>query len=305
MKQIHKDYYGPFLLEPTKLTRLLDRIHERLGEQKPTQILDHFEVFLSGNRREEMETLDEVLAVENSRRHRIERLLLISSAATDGAIRPEYEVQVDFGVLKTVQNSNNKSRVIAVSVSSDHSGWASQTLSEVEEQVERTQMRYTPPMVALVTILVTLLFAAMFQIARTDQSADISKTMWLRSADVERLDKILSQNRPVTDEEMREITTMQLRNLVAERRTPPPPPPGRTKQLVFLGVPIVLVLGCVVVLLGTCYPGAVFLWGDEVQRYADLLNRRKAAWGIIVSVIVVGLLSKMLYEGIVMLTPNN
>ena len=32
MKQIDKDYQQPFLIEPTKLTRLVDKIHDRLGE---------------------------------------------------------------------------------------------------------------------------------------------------------------------------------------------------------------------------------------------------------------------------------
>jgi hypothetical protein len=91
---------------------------------------------------------------------------------------------------------------------------------------------------------------------------------------------------------------------MAERRSSSPPPrPGRTKQSLFIGIPLALVLGCVLVLLITCYPKAVFLWGDEVDRYAALVQRRKAAWGIIVSVIIVGLLSKMLYEGIVMMKP--
>lgn len=66
----------------------------------------------------------------------------------------------------------------------------------------------------------------------------------------ERLGQILNQNRPVTDEEMREIMTMQLRNLMAERRSSSPPPrPGRTKQALFIGLPLALVLGCVLILL--------------------------------------------------------
>ena len=32
MKQIRKEYDRPFLLEPTKLTRLMNSIHERLSQ---------------------------------------------------------------------------------------------------------------------------------------------------------------------------------------------------------------------------------------------------------------------------------
>ena len=99
MKEIHKEYDRSFLLEPTKLTRLLEKIHERLDEHPHATRRDHFEAFLAGNRREEMASIDDVLALENSRKHRIQRLLIVCSAATQGAVRPEPEVQVDFGGL--------------------------------------------------------------------------------------------------------------------------------------------------------------------------------------------------------------
>ena len=96
MIHVHKEYQEAFLLEPTKLGRLVDKIHERLGDHQNTTPHDTFEVFLTGNRREEMTTLDQVLALDNSSRHRITRLVITCSASTLGATRPEHEVQVDF-----------------------------------------------------------------------------------------------------------------------------------------------------------------------------------------------------------------
>ena len=46
MKQIQKDYVRPFLLEKTKLDRLLDIIHGLLNEHGNTTKHDDFEVFL-------------------------------------------------------------------------------------------------------------------------------------------------------------------------------------------------------------------------------------------------------------------
>jgi hypothetical protein len=43
----------------------------------------------------------------------------------------------------------------------------------------------------------------------------------------------------------------------------------------------VIVVCCGFALLMTCYPKAVFLWGDEVERYAHLLQRRTILWSII------------------------
>jgi hypothetical protein len=43
---------------------------------------------------------------------------------------------------------------------------------------------------------------------------------------------------------------------------------------------------------------AVFLWGDEVERYNNTLQRRRIVWNIIVGVTVVGVLSKFFFEGL-------
>jgi hypothetical protein len=58
----------------------------------------------------------------------------------------------------------------------------------------------------------------------------------------------------------------------------------------------VLVALCVTVLLTTCYPTAVFFWGDEVQRHERTLQRRKLLWGFIATVTLVGLSSRLLFE---------
>ena len=85
MIHVHKEYQQAFLVEPTKLGRLIDKIHERLGDHQNTTLHDSFEVFLTGNRREEMTTLDHVLALDNSRKHRITRLVITCSASSLGA----------------------------------------------------------------------------------------------------------------------------------------------------------------------------------------------------------------------------
>ena len=88
MQHINKEYKQAFLLEPTKLTRLIDKIHERLNDQQNTTQRDHFEVFLSGDHREEVSSLDQVLALANWRKHKITRLVIVCSASTAGAERP-------------------------------------------------------------------------------------------------------------------------------------------------------------------------------------------------------------------------
>jgi hypothetical protein len=62
------------------------------------------------------------------------------STSIPGAVRPDHEVQVDFGCPKTITSSGSTSTttVVAVNVRSAAAAWADRTLSEVEEQIERT-----------------------------------------------------------------------------------------------------------------------------------------------------------------------
>jgi hypothetical protein len=303
MKHIHKEYQQAFLLEPTKLNRIVDKIHERLADHPHCALRDSFEASLTGDRREEMTTLDDVLALDNSRKRKVERLIILCSAATPNAAKPEHEVQVDFGFLKTGSATPGSTpKAVAISVRSDATSWASRTLSEVEEQVERTWLHYTWRLwlvflgILLAVVLFIVVITSPFISLRDSTRAD---SLWLQSSDVDRIEAMLREHPTLTDENLREIATMQLRNVLGLSRPPRSiPPPNQVARTLFLGIPLSVILVCVLVLIITCYPTAVFLWGDEVDRYANTVQRRKIIWNIISGVIVVGVLSKFLFEGV-------
>ena len=94
MNQVHKNYPYPFILEPTKLTRLQEVLHDRYREDK-SDPEDHFEVFLTGNHVLEMKTLEAVLQVENSRKKEIERVRISSRGrGTDGDVKHRVIVEL-------------------------------------------------------------------------------------------------------------------------------------------------------------------------------------------------------------------
>jgi hypothetical protein len=298
--QIHKEYSRYFLFEPTKLTRFIDKIHERLADHQHTTTHDYFTVFLTGNRSEELTNVDDVLALDNSHKHKIQRLLIVCSASTAGAARPEHEVQVDFPNLQspTLTADRSKKTAVAIGVRSDIAGWANRTLSEVEEQVERAWQYYVQPVLLLIGIAACSLAILMFLIAPPERRDDY-RGMWLKGSDLERVDALVREQRIITDQELREVVTRQLRNVLENERPQQSTVKGGTRQLLFIGIPLTIVVACALFLLITCYPRAVFLWGDEVQRYANMLQRRKILWGAIGAILFVGLLSKFLYEGVV------
>jgi len=129
--------------------------------------------------------------------------------------------------------------------------------------------------------------------------------LWLDQKALDRVEQIVNENRPMTDEEIREITTAQLRNvLLYKRPRPEPPRPGRTRRLLLIGIPFLLVMGLAGYLVVTCYPRSVFLWGDEVDRYNAILQRRRVLWSVIVGIVIIGVLGKFLSEAFLSWIPN-
>jgi hypothetical protein len=290
MSHLHKEYSKPFLLEPTKLRRLVDRIHDRLSDHANTIQHDVFEVFFTGNRRAEMADLDQVLALDNSKTQKITALEITCFASTPGAARPEHEVQVGFARPKP-SSTGSTSKVVAVSVRSNASGWASRTLSEVEEQVERNWLEYWPQIAGLLGLGFVLLFVLIVQVVTPANR--LSSNWFLTDSEA-----ILVERPTLTDADLRQVSTAQLRNLVEDRKSVRAARENRSRRSLFLLVPIGVVVGCAVVLAGTCYPQAVFLWGDEEKRYANITQRRKALWGVIVGVTVIGISSRLLFDGV-------
>ena len=74
------------------------------------------------------------------------------------------------------------------------------------------------------------------------------------------------------------------------------------RGLFLLVAAIVAIIACIIVLF-TCYPSAVFLWGDEKSRYDAALQRRKVAWGILIGSLVGGIISKVWYDVLSKLVP--
>jgi hypothetical protein len=304
MKVIHKEYEQAFLVEPTKLNRIVGKVHERLGDHSNCTTRDSFEAFLTGNQREEVTTLDELLALDNSHKHRVERLVILCSASMPDAARPEHEVQVDFDCPKPASaNPGSATKAVTISVRSDVAAWASRTLSEVEEQVERTWLHYTWPVSSLF-VLAIMLFVVMLYPFISLRGRPRADTLWLYQTDVDRIEAMLKERPALTDEQVREISTMQLRNVLGFPKRQTSVQANEVTRIVFLVAPAFVVIVCIVILLKTCYPRAVFLWGDEVDRHANRMQRRKIIWNIIIGVAVVGVLSQVFVQGLLSWLPH-
>lgn len=290
---VQKQYERSFLLEPTKLSRIVDTIHQRLGDHPDTFKLDRFEIFSTGNRRDLVTSLGAVLDFDNTRRHEIERLLLTCTASRPGATIIEHEVQVDFGAPKPGPTPTN-GKLVTVAVQSNDSGWASRTLAEVEEQIERTWQSVTVPLVTLVLLLfgVLVLIASQFLYVQPEASW---RSMWLDDRDMPRVQALLAPGHTLTESELREIATLQLRNVAVTKRAPPPMTPQQRQTRLYLVIPLSLVLVCTLLLVTTAYPYNLFLWGDEIDRYARAIQRRKILWSLVAGMTIAGVSANLLF----------
>jgi hypothetical protein len=296
MKQINKEYPKGFLLEPTKLTRIIDKIHERLEDHQPTMKRDQFDVFLTANRHEQINKVEDVLSLDNSRKQQITRLIISCSAGKKVAARLDDEIQVDFGGKTTASTSNI--RVVAISIRSDDAGWANRTLSELEEQVERTWLSSQPVLLLAALLVIALTLVGLLLTSNLAFRYDDSRTMWLRETDMDRVERLVGDDKVLTEEGTRELETLKLRNLLKTYKPKQSPKEGRSRRIAVVGIPLILIIICVLFLMATCYPKAVFLWGDEVTRYASILQRRKVLWGVIIGITPIGVLANFLFAGI-------
>jgi hypothetical protein len=140
-----------------------------------------------------------------------------------------------------------------------------------------------------------LLIASQAAPARLSLSSD---WWWLTSSDLDRVEAMLAHRPTLTDEDLREVSTMQLRNILEARRATRSAQQNWTRRTLLWAVPLSVVVVCIVILVTTCYPKAVFLWGDEIKRYESAVGRRKTIWGIIITVTVVGVSSSFFSEAI-------
>lgn len=310
MRGVHKEYKRPFVLEETKLTRLLEVVHGCLATLGG--VTDHFVVFLGSNRVEDAATLDEVFATPNSRKDPVHRLVLTCSAQATSPSNGNHEIQVDFdSAAKEISATPSAAtQKIIVSIKSDAPGWASRTLSAVEEQVDRTRFDDLGQRGALAVIVLLLMILTAGLLAssvrfriRVERP---ERTIWLSEADINQLAKSLETTKTLTEEQVREIVTMQLRNVVSDfgestsNQIPSSPASQKSTwvEALLLFGPLVVLIATALYLLSHCYPNALFLWGDAIGRYENLKYTRTILWPVIVGTTFVGLLTNAFRAGL-------
>src|ERR1700686_76618 len=124
MQTLNRDINGSFVINESKLTRLITVVRDQLGRTNNQEgVHEKYEVHMAGDRTLQTTQLAEVLALDNTQRNRIVRVVTECEA---GVAR----VVIIFG--------GQAPPDISIAVSDNDARSLHETMSTVEEQVERT-----------------------------------------------------------------------------------------------------------------------------------------------------------------------
>jgi hypothetical protein len=291
MPAIYRARTDPFVLDSSKLTRLMNVIKEALAPLADPRA-DSFLLFLSDYRHVDLDALDHVLALDNSTRARVQRLSILCGAGhnTDGS--PRNAITLAF------EGTNRPRHMIRISVEGESTKWVSNTFSVVEEQVERTfnssfwaRMIADPKahviMVALAGLTLGLLTVGIPYLLESQ----LWKSMWLTSDDLRELSQtpgILLGDGSVLPSE---LLKRQLVNLAAEQ--------DRSRFQLFQDWRVYVVLLPFFIMAGSLvyltrlYPPAVFLWGDAEEWYRGIQRRRDILWNVVIGSLLLGFVTNL------------
>jgi hypothetical protein len=262
-------------------------MHEYLAG--PGDKSDSYVVYMPGERPAERQTLEEVLALDNSKKHRIVRLRIHSECRAPGGTSPRSEIDVDFGaIFKTGAGSSQTG--VSIEVAGESGGWVANALSEIEQQVERSWVQHGPPMVSIIVIIVASLVTILMSIVEpryeTNRTAlGLATSMWLTREDVSPYAEKLSRGEALSEDEQRQILSRQVANvntLFKHYDQIDRGPPVRSTVGSLLAVAAIAAVGLVLFIRG--YPAAVFLWGDEKSRQETRERVKRLLWPILLTI---------------------
>ncbi len=272
-----KSYSSPFVLDKGKLVRISSVLQADTDANSGGQ--SKYTVTFRTGRRVALSSVDDVISLDNSSADPVTALEIESSrAGTNASITFRRGVFSD--VSFHIYSGDNK--------------LANQLYGELDEQLERTRVKTLMPRVAgttskltlTVATIVILLLGFLTIVLGPPESENQSFNMALRQralaarTDSEKLQIIL-------DKTLRDLQPNEPSRRGTIDRFP------FTGRALFMALPVAIVWSVFMYMVWTCYPWAVFAWGDGEQRYNDIVRRRQMLWTVVVVAILLGIVSNL------------
>jgi len=284
---VEKAYDTAFVLDSSKLSRIVAIAEERLTEAKIT-VAGKFEVLMASGRRALLDHQEDLYRLDNTVNDRVTNLLFHA-----GSQEPPSSsfIEVEFGPSYRGD--------ISLAVASADPGWALRVFAELDEQVERTRapswvhsLRSYIPFIAIGTLLTLIILAAVFYPRRfftTDRPS------W--SPAPSEIRELLARADHATSDSSRLALLLEIRRRELAAQIVPAtdryPKISSLPRELFQVLPLLIIIGATGYMVIYCYPRRVFAWGDIAENYANLVARRYWLWSAVIIALILGIVGNL------------
>ncbi|MEW8625318.1 MAG: hypothetical protein AB2551_06165 [Candidatus Thiodiazotropha sp.] len=295
--EYRRSFNDVFILDTSKLSRLLNVIEERFAGFSEKYIAK-YEITTKKGKSFKTTTIDEITNHDNPINNPIIDLDIRYSDDNDEAKNTCH-----------IQYDTEDSR-IRVYIDTEEAKSGSDLFAEIEEQIERSivtnwiyalkkQAFHEIMPVLMLMIMVPAMIVSIF----TATSEDFKKTDYLKQEDISFLTDsfpIEKMNQDMKIEYLYEYHSRKLKNINSDKV-------GildtLTRNNVFTMKFALLVLPFVVMFIGVyyifskTYIGSIFLWGDYVDYYNNIQDRRKFLWNTVIVALIIGVIGNLFVFG--------
>lgn len=292
---LNKSFGATFILEKSKLLRLLNIIEEKYKSigKKPKSI---FAIILKNGKQMGVNDIEHVLGHDNAIKNPIDFLGINYECHNEDDV-------IDYDITYSISKSE-----IKVTVKSSNVRFANELFAEIEEQVERaivkswiSNLKRTissdPRRIAPLIVSIIMMLILIPIIILVEPQQNIYRNNFLSNSDIQHILKLSEKVQTIDDKInlLYKYNMLQLDNIKTNTNL------YSFKniflkfdlKLIFILLPFFIIIFSFVYLLIYCYPGSLFLWGDYEDYYNRILNKRKFVFNTILVALFIGIIGSL------------
>lgn len=292
---LNKSFGATFILEKSKLLRLLNIIEEKYKSigKKPKSI---FAIILKNGKQMGVNDIEHVLGHDNAIKNPIDFLGINYECHNEDDV-------IDCDITYSISKSE-----IKVTVKSYNVRFANELFAEIEEQVERaivkswiSNLKRTissdPRRIAPLIVSIIMMLILIPIIILVEPQQNIYRNNFLSNSDIQHILKLSEKVQTIDDKInlLYKYNMLQLDNIKNNTNL------YSFKniflkfdlKLIFILLPFFIIIFSFVYLLIYCYPGSLFLWGDYEDYYNRILNKRKFVFNTILVALFIGIIGSL------------
>ena len=303
---ITKSYESVFILDASKLSRLLNILEERFCALKMAPILS-FELTTKKGKSFHATDVKNVLEHDNPINNPIIDLMIEYYDTKDD---PHYLCKISY---------DKQDSKMQIRIQSDNMKWGNDLFAEIEEQIERSFIKswvyslksdeYRGITFSIISVLMGVLASTFlaFSLIHGDTNIKVKTEDRLTASDIEHLKNISKKSNSIEDkiDFLYDLNKRKLENTSLNEDKKENELTSTLRKIkdysdwriILLMIPIIIIILCMIYLFKYCYPGSLFLWGDYIEYYQTLLERRKFLWNTVILALLIGIIGNLFVFG--------